>query len=111
VAVAEQNPDSIMSIIIDGMDQSNCEIPYHGTQAKFGSEALKMGITGIKEHGVGVTIYRTVETVSKGADLTIYCILRQLERWIERHDNYPEELYIQVLIACTHSHLYEHIVQ
>lgn len=86
-------------MIIDGMDQSNCEIPYQGTQAKFGSEALKMGITGIKEHGVGVTIYRTVETVGKGADLTIYCILKQIEKWIERHNgDYPEELYLQVTI-------------
>lgn len=97
VAIALDNPDTIMSIIIDGMDQSNCEIPYLGTQTKFGNEALKMGITGVKEHGVGVTIYRTVETVNKGADLTIYCILKQLETWIQKHGNkYPEEVYIQV---------------
>lgn len=71
---------TIMSIIIDGMDQSHCRIPYLGTQSSF-SSPLKQCITGVNEHGHGLTLYRTVDTVRKGADLTIYCILSQLESW------------------------------
>lgn len=35
--------------------------------------------------------------VNKGADLTIYCILSQIEKWKSRNDGrYPEEIYLQV---------------
>jgi hypothetical protein len=85
-----------MSIIIDGMDQNHSRIPYQGNQTKF-SKPLEQGITGIKEHGVGFTIYRTFGTVKKKtADFTIYCILSQLESWFIRHRRYPEELFIQL---------------
>jgi hypothetical protein len=86
---------SVMSIVIDGMDQSHCKVPYLGTQGTFPSP-LKQCITGVKQHGHGVTLYRTIDTVTKGANFTIYCILDQLEKWKLRHGYYPEELYIQV---------------
>ena len=54
------------------------------------------GITGVKEHGVGVTFYRTVNTVKKGADLTIFCITKQIEKFRNRNGCYPDELYVQV---------------
>lgn len=41
-------------------------------------------------------LYRTINTVRKGADLTIYCILSQLELYFKRHGRYPEKLYVQV---------------
>lgn len=85
----------IMSIIIDGMDQTTCSLPHLGSQDMF-SNPVKMGITGVKEHGVGLFLYRTVNTVKKGADLTIYCIHSQLEKFFERNGFYPEELYVQV---------------
>ena len=47
-------------------------------------------------HGVGINIYRTLETVSKGADLTIYIIFNEVERFFECHNCYPEEVYVQV---------------
>lgn len=84
-----------MSIIIDGMDQSHCKVPYLGTQNSF-SSPLKQCITGVKEHGYGVTLYRTIDTVRKGADLTIFCVLSQIESWKKRYKSYPEELYLQV---------------
>jgi hypothetical protein len=85
----------VMSIIIDGMDQSSCSIPHLGSQDTFG-QPVKQGITGIKEHGVGVTLYRTINTVRKGADLTIYCITKQVELFHDRNGYYPDELYVQV---------------
>lgn len=85
----------VMSIIIDGMDQAKCNVPYGGSQSAF-SKALPQHITGVKEHGVQLCLYRTVLTVSKGADLTIHCILLQLEGFKKRHGYYPEKLYVQV---------------
>jgi len=85
-----------MSIIIDGMDQSHCHVPYLGPLQSM-DDPIVQHITAIKEHGWGVRIFRTLETVSKGADLTIYCILSQIEDWKSRHDNrYPEKIYLQV---------------
>ena len=50
----------------------------------------------MKEHGQQVTIYRTINTVQKCADLTIYCILRQLEKWHKRNRRFPDELILQL---------------
>jgi hypothetical protein len=86
---------SIMSIIIDGMDQSHCKVPYLGTQATF-SNPLSQSITGVKVHGHGIILYRTIDTVKKGANLTIYVILASLENWRKEYGKYPDELYIQV---------------
>lgn len=86
---------SILSMIIDGMDQSHCRVPYLGTQCSF-SSPLKQCITGVKEHGRGITMYRTIDTVKKGSDLTIYCVLSQIEQWKMRNGYYPEEIYLQV---------------
>lgn len=84
-----------MSLIIDGMDQSHCRVPYLGTQGTF-SDPLKQCLTGVKEHGHGITLYRTFDTVRKGSNLTIHCILSQLDKWKERYKKYPEKIYLQV---------------
>jgi hypothetical protein len=42
----------------------HCRVPYKGTQDSF-SCPLKQCITGIKEHGIGLTLYRTIDTVKK----------------------------------------------
>lgn len=83
-----------MSFIIDGMDQNHCQIPYLGTQTQFSSK-LKQSITGVKWHGHEIRLFRMIDTVGKGANLTIYCILSMLEAWNEKYGYYPEELFIQ----------------
>ena len=61
------------------------------------ADPITQHITGVKEHGHGVAIYRTLETVSNGANLTMLCILSRLEDWKRRNDNrYPEKLYVQL---------------
>jgi hypothetical protein len=85
----------VMSMIIDRMDQSNCQVPNKGGQGKF-AQPLKMGLTGVKEHGEEVVFYRTIDTVKKCANMTIFCIMSQLQRYRERSNCYPEELYLQV---------------
>ena len=85
-----------MSIIIDGMDNNKCRCPYLGRQGSF-SNPIPQHIIGVKEHGHGATFYRTFGTIKKGADMTIYCILRKIEEWYRRNDSkYPTKIYIQV---------------
>jgi len=72
---------TVMSLIIDGMDQSHCKCPYLGSQSTF-SKPISQHIVGVKEHGVGLTLFRHFNNVSKSADVTIYCILRKLEEFL-----------------------------
>jgi hypothetical protein len=87
-----------MSIIIDGMDQNHCRIPRPGQDLAYPNEQLTQHITGLLEHepGVGLTVYRNFENISKGANLTIHCILLQIEGFLERHGQFPEEIYVQL---------------
>jgi hypothetical protein len=39
---ALENPDRVMSLIIDKMDQNHCTVPYLGTQVEY-SDSLKIG--------------------------------------------------------------------
>jgi hypothetical protein len=92
------NP-TVLSMIIDGMDQNHCKVPYMGSQQVFDDPA-KQSLTGVKEHGGGVTFYRTLDTITKGANLTIYIILDRLEKFRTTHGKYPEVLYLQVDGGC-----------
>jgi len=51
------------------MDQSHCKCPYLGSQSTF-SKPISQHIVGVKEHGVGVTLFRHFNNVSKSADVT-----------------------------------------
>ena len=88
-------PENQNRILIDGMDQNHSRCPYVGNQGNF-SNPLSQGITGALIHGIGISIYRTLETVAKGADLTIYIILSEIERFYQRNNVYPEEVYVQL---------------
>ena len=85
----------ILSFILDIMDQSKCHVPRHGDQGAF-SDPFDQMIIGVKVHGVGVKIFRTVDTVTKGANMTIYVILSILEDFVKRHGYYPEIIYAQI---------------
>ena len=78
------------------MDQTKVSVPNCGTQDEF-QHPLNQYIIGVKEHGHDVTVYSTIGTVRKGADLTLYCILDRIEAWkIRNNGRFPEKLYLQV---------------
>ena len=55
---------SILSIIIDTMDNQHCAVPYLGTEASIG-KAINQGILGCYSHGSNqLTIYRTTGNLS-----------------------------------------------
>ena len=54
-------------------------------------------IEGVLQNGRGFTLYRTFPHVAKSADLVIYCLLKELERWYNEHNStFPEIWYIQI---------------
>jgi hypothetical protein len=78
------------------MDQNHSHCPYLGRQQSF-SYPINQHITGSLQHGKAVTFYRTVNNIHKGADLTIYCILREIENWFIQHSGvYPEIIFLQI---------------
>lgn len=76
-----------------------------GTQQSF-SHPLKQTLTGVKEHGKGVTLYRTMDSIKKTADLTIYCVLSQIEDFYQKNCYFPETLYLQVDGGCENANKY-----
>lgn len=50
---ALENPLTVMSLIMDGMDQSHSRCPHLGSQSTF-SKPLKQHIQGVLVHGVGM---------------------------------------------------------
>ena len=89
------NPDNVCSLIVDGASSAYNSLPSYGTAQTFPAE-YQQHIQGVICHGHGVTLYRCHETNGKSADIPIYCLSDQIEKWKERHGHYPETLYVQV---------------
>jgi len=52
---------------------------------------------GVLEHeNDTMTFYRSFHNVSKNSNFTIYCLSRQLEKWKNQFNRYPEEVFIQI---------------
>jgi len=54
-----------------------------------------MYLMGVLEHGQRFVMYRTFGNVKSGADLTIYCILSQLESRLAEKGSLPPTIFIQ----------------
>ena len=89
---------SVLSFIIDIMDQKKCQVPSKGTQDTY-SNPLKMVITGVKVHGEHVYLFPSINTAHKGANLTIYIIDTIIEKWVAKHGRYPTKIYCQVSLS------------
>ena len=48
------------------------------------------------KYSLGLKIYRTFPNIKKGANLTMYCILAELEEFRRRNMVYPETLFVQL---------------
>jgi hypothetical protein len=85
----------ILSFIIDIAEASHCQLPWKGTQSTF-KDPFHQTLVGVKEHGYGVHLFPNINTVRKGANLTLYVIDHVIEQWKNRHGYYPTEIYIQI---------------
>ena len=84
---ARQNPDVLLSIIIDGMDQRKSEIPRvprgqvtHSLDALY---RVKQTITGALVHHVGRFFFISTCDIKGGATLEIECLHRTIARTLE----------------------------
>ena len=85
----------VLSVIIDLEDSSKTGLPYLAKEAPFAAP-LDHHLTGAKIHGDHVHFFPTMNTVGKSANLTCFCILRSIEMFYEKHNRFPETIYIQI---------------
>ncbi len=87
------NMSTTLSVIVDGTD-SITMMPSLGSQRAF-TKPLGVGITGALVHGEGMTLFRTLNNVHKGANLTIFILLHVLNKWVIKYKRYPDEIFFQ----------------
>ena len=77
-----RNDPTMLSIIVDTMDNSHCSIPYLGPSATF-SSPIHQGILGCLEHGTNTfTIYRTTGMTIAAPDYYIQQIFNRITKII-----------------------------
>jgi hypothetical protein len=93
-----ENPDSYLSTIGDGMQQSHNRLPHMGASAAQLSETLDTVIQGILVHHKRISFYRHFANVSKGANIAIFAWLNELEKEVNKSPNkkLPDTIYHQI---------------
>jgi hypothetical protein len=85
VAANRHRPGSHASIVTDGGDTANNRMPYLA-QNKELSHPLKQHLQVVKDHTRGKEfIYRSVDNIPKGANLTIHSLASFLEDWYKEY--------------------------
>lgn len=92
---AIENPDSVMSIILDGMAQNHCALPWMSNQKEFGSP-LTQHLQGVLEHGRRLVFYRTFHNLPSNANLVMHVFLCHLEHWHREKGRFPDKVYLQI---------------
>ncbi len=83
-------------MVIDIMESCELTLPHGGSICKH-IQVINSVLVGALVHGIGLTLYRTTNTIHKSANLIIHVFLRELEKWIARNGgNRPEMIYLQV---------------
>ncbi|XP_076080822.1 uncharacterized protein LOC143051779 [Mytilus galloprovincialis] len=91
---ALMKPKEVLSIIIDGMDQSKTNIPHFKgwTRPKCGAAALKTHITGCLVHGSQLYLYTDLLQWPHDPNLTITCLVNAIT---SNTKVLPPKLYVQ----------------
>jgi len=93
--LAYKLPNSFLSIIIDGMAQNHCKLPWYNN-LKDTDNALPQHLQGVLNHGRSFTIFRTFHNVRSGANLAIHSFLCELEETINREGRLPDTIFLQI---------------
>jgi hypothetical protein len=97
--LAQDHPDLFMSLIIDGMSQDHCMLPYCANKV-VKSTILKQKIIGAKQHGFARTFYRAIPHVASGTNLAIEVLLHEIEKRMEfcklNNISMPDVLFLQI---------------
>lgn len=83
-----------LSIITDGMAQSNCVLPWLKNLKNL--KTLTQHIQGVIVHGRKTIFYRTFHNLSNGANLQIHTMLLTLENIVRTDGCLPDTLFYQI---------------
>ena len=53
-------------------------------------------LVGVKVHGKGVTFYPFVDSVQKSANLVLYVIYNEIEKFYDEYQYWPTEVFVQI---------------
>lgn len=92
---ARQHPDEVFCIDVDIAAQGVFTFPWIGLQSKL-KDTINSHLLGILEINKGLSIFHFYDTVPKGRNLVIHCILEAFNSWVARHGHYPKYFYLNV---------------
>lgn len=75
--LAQEFPHKYMSLIIDGMSQDHCILPYCANMVTK-NNILKQKIMGAKQHGFRKSFYRTYPHVCSGSNIACEVVLHEI---------------------------------
>jgi hypothetical protein len=95
--LAITQPDKYMSIIMDGMSQNHCELPWFGNLKQF-QATLPQHLQAVYDHGQCLTVFRTFHNIKNDSNLGVHCMLAALEARMKNslEGKLPPTIYIQV---------------
>lgn len=86
----------VLSVVIDIMESYELKVPHSANKNK-AAKHVNSTFVGALVHGEGMNLYRTTNTVKKGANLIIHVLLSEILGYLRRNDGKsPELLYAQV---------------
>ena len=80
---AQERLDLYMSLIIDGMSQDHCVLPYLAGKDAPSSGEMKQKIIGAKQHGIARSFYRIYPYIKSGANVACEVLLHEIERRLQ----------------------------
>ncbi|XP_071151155.1 uncharacterized protein, partial [Mytilus edulis] len=102
-AQAEMKPKEIISLILDGMDQSKTDLPHYykwNNPNGASSQKLKTHITGSIVHGRGKYFFMDFNQFPHDTNLTLSCLLHILVEEADGNGQLPPVLYVQLDNTC-----------
>lgn len=86
----------VASVTTDGADSTNHRMPYLGRACEFSSpmtQHVQLVLDNVS--GIGY-LFRSLDNIPKGPNLTIYCIMRYLVLYYIQYGRFPDEFLIQL---------------
>lgn len=97
--MAQEHPNLYMSLIIDGMSQDHCILPYCANKVTK-NNIIKQKIVGAKQHGFRKSFYRTFPHISGGTNVAIEVLCHEIYKRMKycKDSNIimPNVLYLQI---------------
>ena len=94
--LAVNNPEEYLSIIIDGADQSDYDLPYKCTTSKTQSGRVPVKLMGAIVHGRGTYAFTYLKNCKGGTNATIETLHRVLLDIRNKEGRLPPKLYLQL---------------